>query len=86
MFRFKDRVSYDLVPHVVFKYTVDANSSYGETEGHLKVRSGEHVGISPLIFKKTKPSKESSILDHLLQCDNKPSFEFTFLVHWNKKY
>ena len=37
---------------------------------HLKVRSGEHMGISPLIFKKTKPSKESLTCDHLLQCDN----------------
>ena len=57
MFRFKDRVPYDLVSRVVYEYTFSrCNSSYyGETERHLKVRSGEHIGISPLTFKKTKP-------------------------------
>ena len=74
---------------MVYEYTCGrCNSSYyGETERHLKVRSGEHIGISPLSFKKTKPSKEGSIRDHLLQCGNNPSFdEFTILAHGNKKY
>ena len=67
MFRFKDRVPYDLVSGVVYEYTCGRfNSSYYvETERHSTVRSGEHKGISPLTFKKTKPSKESSIRDHL---------------------
>ena len=66
-----------------YEYTCGrCNSSYhGETERPLKVRSGEHIGTSPLTFKKTKPSKESSIRDHLLECDKNPSFdEFTILV------
>ena len=34
-----------------------------------------------------KPSKEGSIRDDLLQCDNKPSFdEFTILAQGNKNY
>ena len=89
MFRFKDCVPYDLVSGVVYEYTCGrCNSSYyGETERHVKVSSGEHIGISPLTFKKTKPSKESSIHDHLLECDNNlSSDEFTILVHRNKKY
>ena len=89
MFRFKDRVPYDLVSGVVYEYTCGrCNSSYyGDTERHLKVRSGEHIGISPLTFKKMKPSKESSIRDHLLECDNNPSFDqFTICAHGNKKY
>ena len=89
IFRFKDRVPYDLVSGVVYEYTCGrCNSSYyGQTERHLKVRSGEHLGILQLTFKKTKPSKESSIRDHLLQCDNNPAFdEFTILTHGNKKY
>ena len=50
-------------------------------------RSGEHIGISPPTFKKTKPSKESSMRDHLLECDNNPYLdEFTILAHGNKKY
>ena len=79
----------DLVSGVVYEYTCGrCNSScYCETERHLKVRSRKHIGISPLTFKKTKPPKESSIRDHLLQCDNNPSFdEFTILAHGNKKY
>ena len=34
-----------------------------------------------------KPSKESSIRDHLLEYDNNPSFdEFTILAHGDKKH
>ena len=84
MLRFTDRVPYDLVSVVVCEYTCGrCNSSYyGETERQLKVRSDENIGISPLTFKKMKPSKESSIRDHLLQSNNNSSFdEFTILVH-----
>ena len=50
-------------------------------------RSAEHIGISQLTFKKTKPSKERWIRDHLLEWDNNPSFdEFTILAHGSKKY
>ena len=53
---------------------------------YLKVRSDEHIKMSPLTFKTTKPSKESSILDYLWQCDNNPSFDkFTILAHRSKK-
>ena len=57
--RFKDRLSFDLVSGVVYKYTCGRCNStyYGEMDRHLKVRSREHIGILPLIFKKTKPSK-----------------------------
>ena len=89
MFIFKDRVPYDLVPGAVYEYTCGRCNSfyYGETERHLKVSSGKHMGTSRFTFKKKKPSKESSIRDHLLQCDNNPSFdEFTILARGNKKY
>ena len=51
------------------------SSYYGETDRHHKVRAGEHIGLSPLTFKKCKPSKESTVCKHLLFCDNDPSFE-----------
>ena len=57
--------------------------------GTWKVRSGEHIGISPLTFhpRKVKPSKESAIRDHLLNCNNIPSFdEFTILAYGHHKY
>ena len=56
MFRFKDCVPYDFMLCVVYEYMHGrCNSSYyGETERQSKVRSGEHIGISPLTFKKMK--------------------------------
>ena len=80
---------FDLVHWVVFKYMCGrCNSSYyGETNIHLKVRSGKHIGISPLTFAKVEPSKESAIRDHLLICNNIPSFaEFTILAYGHHKY
>ena len=84
VFRFLDRLPFDLVSEVVYKYTCgECNSTYyGETDRHLKVRFGEHIEISPLTFKKTKPSKESAIRDHLLNCNNIPSFE---VYHFGKR-
>ena len=87
VFRFKDRLPSDLLSAAVYKYTCGRCNStyYRETDRHLKARSGEHIGISPLTFEKTKPSKESAIRDHLLNCNNIPSFEeFTILTRNDK--
>ena len=51
------------------------SSYYGDTYTHLKVRSREHIKISPMTFRKVNPSNESAISDHLLHCSNIPSFE-----------
>ena len=86
---FKGLLPSDLVSGVVYKYTCGRCNStyYGEMDRHLKVRSGEQIGISPLTFKKAKPSKESAIHDHLLNCNNLSSFEeFTILTHGNNKF
>ena len=77
------------ISRVVYKFQCGrCNSSYiGETDRHLKVRSGEHIGISPLTFNKVKPSAESSVRDHLLLCDHSPSFDdFTILTHGKNKF
>ena len=87
--RFKESLPYDLMSKVVYKYTCGrCNSSYyGETDSHLRVRAGEHIGLSPLTFKKCKPSKESAVRDHLLFCDNDPSFEeFSVLAKASSKF
>ena len=81
VFRFKDRLPFDLVSGVGWKYTYGICNStyYGETNRHLKVR--------PLTFKKTKPSKESAIHDHLLNCNKIPSFEeFTIFTDGNNNF
>ena len=47
----------------------------------------KNIGISPLTFKKTKPSEESAIREHFLNCNNISSFEeFTILTNKNKKF
>ena len=82
VFRFKDRLPYELISRVVYKFQCGrCNSSYiGETDRHLKVRS-------PLTFNKVKPSAESSVRDHLLLCNHSPSFDdFTILTHGNNKF
>ena len=53
----------------------------------MKVRSKEHIGISPLTFGKVEPSKESAIRDHLVNCNTIQSFdEFTILGNGHHKY
>ena len=76
VFRFNDRLPFDLVSRVVYEYKCGrCNSSYyGETDRHFNVRSGEHTGISPLTFRKVKLLKESAIRGHLLNFNNILSF------------
>ena len=60
---------------------------YGECVRHLAVRSGEHIGISPLTSKRVQPRKDSAVCHHLLNCNYSPTFEdFSVLCHDNKKY
>ena len=69
---------------VVYKYMSGRCSSsyYSETDRHLRVRSGEHIGISVLTFRKVKPSKDSGIRERFLICYNIPSFDkFTSLAY-----
>ena len=62
-FRFKEPLPYDLMSKVICKYRCGRCNScyYGETDRHLRVRVGEHIGLSPLTFTKCKPSKERTI-------------------------
>ena len=87
---FDSKITYlSTVSRVVYKYTCGrcTSSCYGETDRHLKVRSGEHIGISPLTFRKTKPLKESAVRDHLLNWNNIASFvELTILASGRHKY
>ena len=72
-----------------FAYTCGRfNSSYySEAVKIIKVRCGEYIGISPLIFRKVRPSKESAICDHLLNFNNIPSFDaFAILKYGHHKF
>ena len=88
-FRYKDPIPKDLIPGVVYKIQCGLcnESYYGESIRHLDIRSGEHIGVSPLTKKKFKPSNNSAICDHLLHCNFLPSFDnFNVLAHENKKH
>ena len=77
------------MPGVVCEYACGKcyYSYCGETNRQLKVRSGEHIWILLLTFRKVKPSKESVIRDHLLICNNTLSFdEFIIFVYEHQKY
>ena len=76
-FRYKDPTPKDLISGVVYKFQccLCKESYYGENIRHLDVRSGEHMGVSPLTGKKVKPSNNSAICDHLLYCNFLPSFD-----------
>ena len=56
--------------HLVYKFSCSScNAAYGKTERHLNVRSGEHIGKSPLTGKKVA-CKPSAVSDHILFHDN----------------
>ena len=50
-------------------------SYYGEFVTHLAIRSGKHIGISPLTNKSLQPRKYSAACHHLLNCNYSPIFE-----------
>ena len=57
---------------------------YSETCLHLKVRAGEHSGISPLTGKRTNSKISTAVKDHMLICDYKVDFEdFEVLTQCN---
>ena len=52
----------------------------------VNVRTGEHIGISPLTEKNFKP-KGSAVSEHFLLCNHSPFFEnFSLLTKENKKF
>ena len=67
LFRFKIVMPKELRSHLVYKFSCcSCNATYyGKTERHLNVRSGEHIGLSPLTENRVA-CKPSAISDHLL--------------------
>ena len=69
LFKFKDRVSPDLKSHVIYEFKCPTcNSGYiGETRVHFKVRSCQHLGISPFTEKPLSGSVNTAITQHTKQ-------------------
>ena len=86
-FLFKDRIPKDLTSGVVMSQCGLPNEYYyGECVIHLNVRTGEHIGILPLIKKQVKP-KNCSEADHLLFCNHSASHDdFSILTRENKTF
>ena len=85
-FRYKDPIPKELIHGLLYKFQCGLwNDFYnGEYIRHLDVRSGEHIGVSPLTDKKVKPSNNSAVCDHLLHCDFWRSFDnFNILAYEN---
>ena len=88
-FRYKDLIPKDLIFGVVYKFQCGLcnESYYGESIRNLDIRSGKHIGVSPITGKKVTPSNNSAISDHLLHCNFLLSFDsFSVLAHETKKY
>ena len=86
---FKDYLSYNFVSCIVYKFQCGrcSDSYYGESNRHLKVSLGECISISPLPFKKLRPSVKSLICNHLLFCNHDPSFDdLTILTQGTNKF
>ena len=88
-FNFKDVLPRELRSHLVYKFSCSGCNAtyYGKTERHLNVRSGEHVGKSPLTGKKVA-CKRSAVSDHLLLHDNSNSDfnDFSILCRDNNNF
>ena len=60
-------------------------SYYGESIRHLDIKSGEHMGVSPLTGKKVKPINNNYVRDHLPHCNYLLSVgNFSILAGENK--
>ena len=77
LFKFKDSIPLYLRSHLIYKFQCsNCNITYhGETESHLKVRAGNHIGTSPLTGKKVHNNKKSSGKDHSLLSGHVCSFD-----------
>ena len=84
-FRYQEVVPKDLVSAVVYKfqYGICNESYYGESIRHLDIRSGEHIGVSPLTGEKIKLSNNSTVCHHILHYTFLPYFDI-FSAHENK--
>ena len=67
VFRFKDSIPSDLRSHVLyhFKCPICNNGYIGETRVHFKVRSCQHLGISPFSDKPISGGVPTAITKHI---------------------
>ena len=71
-FQSKYEVPYCLCSNDVYKFSCSRCSAtyYGETCRYLRVRVGEHSGVSPLTGKRSKSKKSTAIKYHMPFCNH----------------
>ena len=69
-FQFKNKMLYSLRSSVVYKFSCGRCNAtyYGEICLHLRVRVGEHLGVSPLTDKKSEMN--TAVKNHMHFCDH----------------
>ena len=88
-FKFKDSIPLHIRSHLIYKVQCSNRNItyYGEIERHLKVRTGEHINMSPLAGKRVNNNKNFSVNDHCLLSCHVCSFEdFTVLNYESHKF
>ena len=86
---FKDKIALCLRSNIAYKLTCGRCNAtyYSETYCHLKVRVGEHSGISPLMNKCPNRKKLTVVKDHILICKQPVSFDdFKVLASSNSEF
>ena len=71
LFKFKVSIPLYLWSHLIYKFQCsNCNITYyDETEGHLKVRAGEHISKSPLRGKRVDNNRKSSVKGKIMQTE-----------------
>ena len=83
---FKDQIPKDLISCVIYKfqYGLCNEPYYGKCVRHVNIRIGEHIGISSLTKKQSKP-KNNSVVNHLLFCNHSASHDHFSILPCEKK-
>ena len=70
-FHFKDQIPKDLTSGVAYKFQCGLcnKPNYCECVRHLNWKIGEHIGIAITTYQKTSNPKNSSVINHLLFCN-----------------
>ena len=61
--------------HSSLLYKFKCNICNGKTKHHFRVRTCQHLGITPLTGKKVKSLKESAVFDHIFHMGDNTSFD-----------
>ena len=88
LFRFKDSSEKEISSGIIYRYTCSncKVTYYWKTFRHFYTREAEHMGIFNLTGKNPKKNKQSTLSDHLLQCNCTINFDhFDFLASDSNK-